>query len=77
MFDRGINKVGKKWNHAIDFKMAVTIARKYFRLDNHAPPDEMRAELISYTHPIRPNRPDERKSVRIKSPVWFVYRVAA
>lgn len=72
-----LNKVGKKWNHAIDFKMAVAIARKYFRLDNHAPPDEMRAELISYTHPIRPNRPNERKAVRIKSPVWFVYRVAA
>lgn len=72
-----LKKIGKKWNHAIDFKMAVAITRRFFRIDNHAPPDDMTEELVSYTHPIRPNRPDERKSVRIKSPVWFVYHVAA
>lgn len=65
-----------KWNYAVDFKMACTITRKYFRIDNHAPPDGIYAEILGYTNPVREGRTDRRKAVKPKTAVWFVYRVA-
>lgn len=70
-----IPKLERKWDYAVDFKMAVLLTRKYFRIDNHAPPDELLEEMQSYIVPIRPGRADKRK-MRPKTAVWFVYRVA-
>ena len=64
-----------KWHYAIDFKMAVALTRKYFRIDSHAPPDRLLEEMAMYVNPIRPGRSDKR-NLRIKSAVWFLYRVA-
>lgn len=50
--------------------------RKYFRIDNHAPPDGIYAEILGYTNPVREGRTDRRKAVKPKTAVWFVYRVA-
>jgi len=66
----------KKYPHAINFKMAVQIVRRYFRLKNNDPPDAMYDDIGSYTVPIREGRSDKR-NLRAKGSVWFVYRVAA
>ncbi|MCM1166055.1 MAG: hypothetical protein NC299_04760, partial [Lachnospiraceae bacterium] len=61
--------------YTIDFKMACLIVRKYYRICNTAPPDEMYIEIVSYINPVREGRRDKR-SMRSKPAVWFVYRVA-
>lgn len=55
--------------------MACLIARKYYRLYNEKPPDMMFAEILAYTVPVREGRSDKR-NLKPKSAVWFVYRVA-
>ena len=65
----------KKYKYVVSFKDAVTIVRKYFKLYNTDPPEKIYAELLSYTRPIIPGRSDKR-NVKPKSAVWFVYRVA-
>lgn len=78
---RNINmlKVQQK-NHkdpyAIDFKMACSIIRKYFRLYNTQALNNIHAEILSYINPVRLGRKDKRKNVKAKSAIWFVYRVA-
>ena len=78
---RNINmvKVQQK-NHkdpyAIDFKMACSIIRKYFRLYNTQALNDIHAEILSYINPVRLGRKDKRKTVKAKSAIWFVYRVA-
>ncbi len=64
-----------KHPHAIKFKDAVAIHRKYFRLYNKDSYDRIEAEILSYTYVIQPGRKDKRK-MRAKSAVYFVYRVA-
>ena len=64
-----------KYPYAIDFKMACLIVRKYYRLYNEKPPNMMFAEILAYTVPIRAGRSDKR-NLKPKSAVWFVYRVA-
>ena len=64
-----------KYPYAIDFKMACLIVRKYYRLHNDKPPDEMFVEMLAYTVPVRAGRSDKR-NLKPKSAVWFVYRVA-
>lgn len=63
-----------KYPYAIDFKMACLIVRKYYRLHNDKPPDEMFVEMLAYTVPVRAGRSDKR-NLKPKSAVWFVYRV--
>lgn len=65
----------RKWNYAIDFKMAVLLTRLYFRIDCHAPPDKLYEELAMYINSVRPGRSDKR-NLKPKSAVWFLYRVA-
>ena len=78
---RNINQVTihqpstKKYKYVVSFKDAVTIVRKYFKLFNTVPSEKIYAELLSYTRPVIPGRSDKRK-VKSKSAVWFVYRVA-
>jgi len=64
-----------KYNYAVSFKEACTITRKYYRLHNTEPPDRIYAEILSYTIPVREGRTDKR-NMKPKSSVWFVYRVA-
>jgi len=78
---RNINQVSvpqsphKKHKYTVSFKDAVTLVKKYYRLYNKEPFDKIYAELLGYTRPIIKGRRDKRK-VKIKSAVWFVYRVA-
>ena len=65
----------KKYKYVVSFKDAVTIVRKYFKLFNTDPPEKIYMELLSYTRPVIPGRSDKR-NVKTKSAVWFVYRVA-
>lgn len=64
-----------KYNYAVSFKEACTITRKYYRLHNTEPPDRIYTEILAYTVPIREGRSDKR-NMKPKSAVWFVYRVA-
>lgn len=65
----------KKYKYVLSFKDAVTLVRKYFRLHAHEPPDRIYAELLGYTRPVVSGRSDKR-NMKPKSAVWFVYRVA-
>ena len=65
-----------KHTYAIEFKMAVAVVRKYFRKHNLTPYNLLFAEILQYRIPVRPNRKDTRKTIKPKSAVWFVYRVA-
>ena len=70
-----VPQTNHKYPYAIDFKMACLIVRKYYRLHNEKPPDEMFVEMLAYTVPVRTGRSDKR-NLKPKSAVWFVYRVA-
>lgn len=70
-----VPQTNHKYPYAIDFKMACLIVRKYYRLHNDKPPDEMFVEMLVYTVPVRAGRSD-RRNLKPKSAVWFVYRVA-
>ena len=64
-----------KHTYVVSFKEACTITRKYYRLHNNEPPDRIYAEILAYTVPVREGRSDKR-NLKPKSAVWFVYRVA-
>ena len=64
-----------KHSYVVDFKMAVKVTRKYFRIYHDEPPDRIYAEILSYTVPIREGRQDKR-NIKPKTAIWFVYRVA-
>lgn len=70
-----VPQTNHKYPYAIDFKMACLIVRKYYRLHNEKPPDEMFAEIFAYTVSVRAECSDKR-NIKPKSAVWFVYRVA-
>ena len=70
-----VPQTNHKYPYAIDFKMACLIVRKYYRLHNEKPPDEMFVEMLAYTVPVRAGRSDKR-NLKPNSAVWFVYRVA-
>lgn len=65
----------KKYKYVVSFKDAVTLVRKYYRLFMKDPPDGIFQEILGYTRPIIPGRKDKR-NMKVKSAVWFVYRVA-
>lgn len=65
-----------KHTYAIDFSMAVTLIRKYMRFHNTDPYVKLFAEVLSYKVAVRPDRRDVRKTIKPKTAVWFVYRVA-
>lgn len=64
-----------KYAYVISFKDAVTLTRNYYRLYCKSPPDRIYAEMLSYTRPVVSGRQDKR-NMKPKSAVWFVYRVA-
>ncbi|SFO85405.1 Transposase DDE domain-containing protein, partial [Acidaminococcus fermentans] len=63
-----------KHEYALDFKMAVTIVRSFFR-QNIESFFRLCEEMSKYTQPVRQGRKDLRK-LRPKSPIYFIYRVA-
>ena len=64
-----------KNTYAVDFKMACCLVRHYFHRLNKKPYEWIYDELLKYINPVRLGRSDKRK-MKPKSPVWFVYRVA-
>ena len=70
-----VPQVNHKYDYAIDFKMACLITRKYFNMYCNKSHNDLLVEIIGYIVPIRPNRRDKR-NMKPKSAVWFVYRVA-
>jgi hypothetical protein len=71
-----VPKSNHKYDYAIDFKMACLIIRKYFNKYCITPYKRLYAEILSYINPVRPDRADKRKAIKIKQALWFVYRVA-
>ena len=63
-----------KHEYAIDFKMAVTVVRSFFRQGIKSF-QRLCKEIVRYIQPVRPGRKDPRK-IRPKSPIYFIYRVA-
>lgn len=61
--------------YAVDFKMVVHIFRCYFRHFNHAPPEEMYADMKRYRHMVKRGEHNIRL-LKPKSAVYFTYRVA-
>lgn len=61
--------------YAVDFKMACHLVRQYFHRKNKKPFANIFDEIIKYINPVRPGRADKR-NMRNKPPVWFMYRVA-
>ena len=61
--------------YAVDFKMVVHIFRCYLRHFNHAPPEEMYADMKCYRHMIKRGEHNARL-LKPKSAVYFTYRVA-
>lgn len=64
----------RKYEYAINFKMATTIVRHFYKNLNLGLEDLL-VEIAMYISPVRPNRSDQRK-VKPKSAVSFIYRVA-
>lgn len=63
-----------KYDYAVDFKMAVTVIRSFFK-NKIQSFQQLCSELSRYIQPIRPGRKDPRK-IKQKTPVYFIYRVA-
>lgn len=70
-----VPQVNHKYPYAVDFKMACLVVRKHYRLHSNEPPNILYTEILSYIVPIREGRADKR-NMKSKSAVWFVYRVA-
>ena len=69
-----VSKTRTKHEYQINFKEAVGIVRKFFRekIDSF---ELLREEIKRDPEAVRPGRKDKRK-LRPKSPIYFVYRVA-
>lgn len=63
-----------KWIYKVNMSMSIYLLKDYFSYRGDTPPP-IEKQISEYTEPIRKGRKDKRK-FRIKTPVWFVYRVA-
>lgn len=70
-----VPQVNHKHTYAIDFRMACLLTHKYFAIYSKDNPNKLFIEILSYINPVRPNRQDKR-NIKTRSAVWFVYRVA-
>ena len=59
--------ISKTVSHIHDFTKSPTDFTRNRKLN---------AEILSYINPVRPDRADKRKAIKIKQALWFVYRVA-
>lgn len=69
-----IQQRGTKYAYQVNFTQAIHICGVYFRCRNGTPPD-VEALIRRYILPIRPGRSD-RRNIRYRSAVSFLYRVA-
>lgn len=68
-------KDSRKWTYHVNFTHAIHICKDYFRCRDPSPPDVV-ALITREILPVRPGRPDKRKTVQAKTFVWFMYRVS-
>lgn len=71
-----IKKKDTKYAYTVNFKMACYILHDFYVMNCTQPFDEIYPMIEYYVRPIRPGRQDKRR-MRPKSSVAFVYRVAA
>jgi len=65
----------RKYEYVVSFKDAVTLIREHYRLYNGSLYDTIYAELLRYTRPLVSGKAESR-SMKPKTAIWFVYRVA-
>ena len=70
-----VPQANHKYRYAIDFKMAGMAVKRHYKLYPDDPDGDVFADMLSYINPVRPGRADKRR-LRYKPAVWFVYRVA-
>jgi len=70
-----ISQTNTKHTYQVNFTVAIHICRNFLRLWSNVPPTDVEALIRKNILPIRPGRKDKRK-VRNKSAVSFIYRVA-
>lgn len=70
-----INQQKHKWTYQVNYTMAIHICMEYYRERKRKGCIDAEKDIARYIAPIRPNRADRRK-VRRKTAVFFVYRVA-
>ena len=73
-----ISQMDKRHLHQVNFTVAVHVCRYFLRLRDDEPPTDVEALIRKNILPIRPIRPGQQNSrkIRWKSVVSFVYRVA-
>ena len=70
-----ISQADTKHVYQINFTIAIHICRHFLRLSSNTPPPDIEALIRKNILPVRYNRKDKRK-IRYKSAVSFLYRVA-
>lgn len=73
-----ISQMDKQHHYQVNFTVAVHVCRHFLRSRGDGPPPDVEALIRKNVLPIRPIRPGQQNSrkIRYKSAVSFVYRVA-
>jgi len=73
-----ISRMDKRHHYHVNFTVAVHVCRHFLRSRDDEPPPDVEALIRKNILPIRPIRPGQQKTrkIRWKSAVSFVYRVA-
>ncbi|MGG1553751.1 IS4 family transposase [Paenibacillus ferrarius] len=73
-----ISHMHKRHQYQVNFTVAVHVCRHFLRSSDNGPPSDVEALIRSNVLPIRPIRPGQEntRKIRYKSAVSFVYRVA-
>ena len=70
-----IQQKDRKYSYQVNFTIAISICRQYFKCRNVVSPPNVEALIQKNILPVRNGRKDRRK-VKTKSAVSFIYRVA-
>jgi hypothetical protein len=73
-----ISQMNKRYAYQVNFTVAVYVVRQFLRSKDDEPPPDVEALIRKNILPIRPIRPGQKntRKIRYKSAVSFVYRVA-
>ncbi|WP_431091306.1 transposase [Paenibacillus sp. 8b26] len=73
-----ISQKDKQHSYQVNFTVAVHVCRHFLRSRDEGPPPDVEALIRKNILPIRPDRPrqENKRKIRWKSVVSFVYRVA-
>ena len=66
-------KEENKYEYAIDYKMAVSLCKEFFRTPN-ADGEKLLKDISKYVVPVRPDRQEDR-NLKAKSFSGFCYRI--